>query len=32
MDNVIKGKSGIGKEIDHGQKEFKKNLQCSIEY
>lgn len=32
MDNAIKEKIGIGKEIDHGQKEFKFFLQSSIEY
>jgi len=32
MDNAIKEKIIIGKEIDHGQKEFKKKLQRSIGY
>jgi hypothetical protein len=32
MDNAIKEKIRIGKEIDHGQKEFKKKLQSSVEY
>lgn len=32
MDNAINENNGIGKEIDHGQKEFNFFLQISIEY